>query len=186
MLQQPLVIAYHLIWTAYGWWLPNDPRGSGSKAIASEVVAELGELHYGRKRLQPAGSTVREFYDKAAEVLRFPLLTFDEVACVEIGQAFGQAIQQQRYTCYACAIMPDHVHVLLRKHKHQAEDMTAALKEASRARLVATEPSHLDWWQRLVGVPGSSRRNPPHGPLHRTKPGQDRLARAVLAVRQGI
>jgi hypothetical protein len=22
----PLVIAYHLIWTACGWWLPNDPR----------------------------------------------------------------------------------------------------------------------------------------------------------------
>ena len=24
----PIVIAYHLIWTVYGWWLPNDLRGS--------------------------------------------------------------------------------------------------------------------------------------------------------------
>ena len=49
----PLVIAYHLIWTAYGWWLPNDPRGSGSKEIACDPIAELGELHFGRKQLQP-------------------------------------------------------------------------------------------------------------------------------------
>ena len=48
-----MVIAYHLIWTAYGWWLPNDPRGSMSELIASDIIAELGELHYGRKRVQP-------------------------------------------------------------------------------------------------------------------------------------
>ena len=29
MSDHPIVIAHHLIWTAYGWWLPNDPRGSG-------------------------------------------------------------------------------------------------------------------------------------------------------------
>ena len=28
-----MVIGYHLIWTAYGWWLPNDPRGSTSHRI---------------------------------------------------------------------------------------------------------------------------------------------------------
>src|SRR5687768_1551485 len=52
----PIVIAYHLIWTAYGWWLPNDPRGSMSRAIASDLLAELGVLHFGRKRIQPARS----------------------------------------------------------------------------------------------------------------------------------
>ena len=31
---RPIVIAHHLIWTVYGTWLPNDPRGSGSRAIA--------------------------------------------------------------------------------------------------------------------------------------------------------
>jgi len=25
-----MIIAHHLIWTAYGFWLPNDPRGSSS------------------------------------------------------------------------------------------------------------------------------------------------------------
>ena len=50
----PLVIAHHLIWTAYGWWQPNNPRGSMSRNIACDVLAELGQLHHGRKRVQPS------------------------------------------------------------------------------------------------------------------------------------
>ncbi len=47
---RPWSFAHHLIWTAYGWWLPNDSRGSMSRFIASDPIAELGELHHGRKR----------------------------------------------------------------------------------------------------------------------------------------
>lgn len=133
---RPLVIAYHLIWTAYGCWLANDPRGSGSHTIRKDILAELGELHYGRKRIQPAGRIVRKFYEEAAQRLHYPLLKFDEAQRNEIGLAFGQVIKEQGYTCYACAIMPDHVHILIRKHKHQAEQMMEHLKESSRSRLV--------------------------------------------------
>jgi len=48
---RPLVIAYHLIWTAYGWWLPNDPRGSGSEELRNDILSELGDIHHGRKRV---------------------------------------------------------------------------------------------------------------------------------------
>ncbi|MCI0641444.1 MAG: transposase [Gemmataceae bacterium] len=133
---QPLVIAHHLIWTAYGWWLPNDPRGSGSHTIRNELLAEFGELHYGRKKLQPAGKIVRQFYEQVADVLKHPLLTFDEPQRLLVGEAFAQVIEEQRYTCYACAIMPDHVHAVIRKHKHQAEEMVDFLKEASRNLLI--------------------------------------------------
>jgi len=51
----PVVIAHHLVWTAYGSWLENDPCGSGSHDIGSEAIAELGDLHHGQKKLQPAG-----------------------------------------------------------------------------------------------------------------------------------
>ncbi|HSZ59316.1 MAG TPA: hypothetical protein VK797_26980 [Tepidisphaeraceae bacterium] len=46
-----MVLAHHLIWVAYGWWLPNDPRGSMSRYLDRDILAELGELHYGRKRV---------------------------------------------------------------------------------------------------------------------------------------
>jgi REP element-mobilizing transposase RayT len=163
---QPLVLAHHLIWTAYGWWLPNDPRGSGSTEIRRDIVAELGTLHHGRKPVQPPGRLVRAFYEQAAEVLMHPLLTFDAAACAEIGAAFARVIEEHAYTCYACVIMPDHVHILIRKHRHQAEDMMSALKEASRTRLCAAglrAAEHPTWaagsgWKVFLDHPDEIRR----------------------------
>ena len=150
----PIVIAHHLVWTVYGRWLPNDPRGSNSHSIASEVVAELGELHRGRKKVQPAGWVIRDFYKQAREVLAYPLLTCDAATRDEIGAAFASVIEAERYTCYACVVMPDHVHLLIRKHKHTAEEMIDHLQCASR--------DHPTWggpgWKVFLDHPDEVRR----------------------------
>lgn len=167
---QPIVIAHHLIWTAYGWWLPNDPRGSGSQLVACDVIAELGELHHGRKKIQPPGKEVREFYERAGEVLKYPLLTFDESARLEIAAAFTEVIARERYTCYGCAIMPDHVHMLIRKHKHDAEEMGERLKVQSRKRLCGMgdgSDDHPIWgggnvWKVFLDHPDEVRRTIPY------------------------
>ena len=48
-----MVAGYHLIWTVYGYWLPNDPRGSTSSEVRIASIKALGPLHYGRKKQQP-------------------------------------------------------------------------------------------------------------------------------------
>ena len=131
-----MVIAHHLIWTAYGWWLPNDPRGSASHLIRSDVIADLGELHYGRKRVQPASSEIRTFYENAKQLLKHELQTFSPAEIALIADAFADEIHKRNYTCYACAIMPDHIHILIRKHRDRAEDMIAHFQEASRTILI--------------------------------------------------
>jgi len=151
---RPLVIAHHLIWTAYGWWLPNDPRGSSSHAIRTDVIGQLGELHHGRTKVQPASSEIRQFYDAARDWLKHPLLTFDAGAVATIAEAFTAAIREHRYTCYACAIMPDHVHVLIRKHRDPAEQMIVNLQQASRSRLRETAPWHQTPDHPVWGGPG--------------------------------
>jgi REP element-mobilizing transposase RayT len=130
-----MVIAHHLIWTGYGWWPPNDIRGSGSKVIRNDFLAELGALHYGRKRVQPAGWEVRAFQARAAERLRFQVVTFNAMMIACIARAFAMTIQQIGYTCYACAIMPDHVHLIIRKHRHLAEEMIRNLQRDSHLLL---------------------------------------------------
>jgi REP element-mobilizing transposase RayT len=138
--RQPLVIAHHLIWTAYGWWLPNDPRGSGSRTIRNDILSQLGELHFGRKKVQPAGRVIREFYARAATLLRHALLSFDDTARQVMASAFADVVAREKLTCWACVIMPDHVHALIRKHKLQAEDMIDRLKAESAARLRTLAP----------------------------------------------
>lgn len=125
------------MWTVYGWWLPNDPRGSTSKVVRSDFLNELGELHFGRKTLQPASRDIRAFYEQAKSLLKYPLLDFNSSAIKSVGTGFDEALQRFRYTCYACAILPDHVHLLIRKHKHTAEEMIANLQHFSRLRLSA-------------------------------------------------
>jgi len=145
---RPIVIAHHLIWTAYGWWLPNDPRGSGSHHVASDIIATLGTLHHGRKRVQPAGHEVRAFFDRSRDLLKHKRRVFDRADRDTLGDAFGEVVREHKYTCYACAVMPDHVHILIRKHKHPAERMMESLQSASRAAIVETDrwPSDHPVW----------------------------------------
>ena len=75
-MSQPIVIAHHLIWSVYGSWLPNDPRGSGSDTVHNTVLAELGELHKGRKQIQPSGKVIREFYREATPLLQLAIWLF--------------------------------------------------------------------------------------------------------------
>lgn len=155
-----MVIAHHLIWTAYGTWLPNDPRGSGSREIISLQLATLGELHFGRKKVQPVGRVIREFYEKAAEKLLFDVIRFNSQQIQIVAESLGEAIRNHRYTCYACAIMPDHIHLVIRKHQHLAEKMIENLQAATRLRLSRMRlitPDHPLWtnggWKRYLDSP---------------------------------
>jgi hypothetical protein len=42
-----MILAYHSIFSMYGFWLPNDPRGSGSDYVAS---IENNPLKEGKRR----------------------------------------------------------------------------------------------------------------------------------------
>ena len=146
--RKPLVIAHHVMWTLYGWWLPNDPRGSTSRVIRNDLLAELGERHFGRKVIQPASREIRTFYQQANAVLQHPLLSFEVAEFSVVADAIGEAILDGNYTCYAAAIMPDHVHLVIRKHRDLAEVMIEKLQTLCRERLVAAglrRASHPVW-----------------------------------------
>jgi REP element-mobilizing transposase RayT len=143
-----MVAGYHLIWTVYGYWLPNDPRGSTSEEIRVEPIEALGEIHYGRKPVQPSSKEIREFHQQAQDILKHPVLTFNDDEIEIVGRTIGEIIAEQQYTCYACAVMPDHVHLLIRRHRDKAEEMIALFQVRTRTALIATEkrtPIHPVW-----------------------------------------
>jgi REP-associated tyrosine transposase len=162
---KPIILAYHIMWTAYGWWLPNDPRGSTSRTIRNDLVAELGEVHFGRKQVQPAGKDIRAFYGQAAATLKHELLQFAPDQFPLVARALGETIRDHKYTCYGCAVMPDHVHVLIRRHRDQAEDMLANLQSESCSRVSAfglRAGGHPAWtrggWKVFLDHPDDIRR----------------------------
>jgi REP element-mobilizing transposase RayT len=143
-----MIVGHHLVWTIYGYWLPNDPRGSTSRIIRNPLIAELGDIHYGRKKVQPTGRVLREFHGDANELLQheYREIASDEIQA--IANAFAEAIRQRGYTCYACAIMSDHIHILIRKHRDTAVTMIEQLQERSRKAVLSLgsrEATHPIW-----------------------------------------
>lgn len=162
----PIVIAHHLMWTMYGWWLPNDPRGSTSTEVYTPRLIKLSPHHYGRKQIQPASRDIKSFYSQAASLLQHPLLKCDtERERLTIASALEQTIVDHQYTCYACVIMPGHVHLVIRKHRDIAEEMIEHFQTESRLRLSAEglrKPDHPTWtkggWKVFLDHPTEVRR----------------------------
>jgi REP element-mobilizing transposase RayT len=132
-----MIIGHHLIWALYGHWLANDLRGSGSHEFYDEKFAPLGPIHHGRKprHLQPSRRELKEFHKQAEPLLNFTRFWIDEAKRQAISDAFSKVIAERKYTVWACAILSNHAHMVIRVHRDDALRMWHAFAEESRTRL---------------------------------------------------
>jgi REP element-mobilizing transposase RayT len=129
-----IVIAHHLILHGYGHWLPNDLRGSGSDEVREKRFSELGPIHYGRKKVQPPRDELREFFREAEPLLTFERLWFDDAKRQAIGESIGEVVEKQGYTCWGCAVLKNHVHLCIRRHRDAGRIMWHNFADATRTR----------------------------------------------------
>jgi REP element-mobilizing transposase RayT len=133
-----MVVAYHLIITAYGFWLPNDPRGSWSDFVGAWELLRFGAAtktdsrrsvaarpHDHRRRLE------------AKEALKYPEVHFTGVQARQIGMSFYDWARQRGATIWACSILPEHVHLVVARYRYQIEQVANLLKGASTRALAA-------------------------------------------------
>jgi REP element-mobilizing transposase RayT len=130
-----MVLAHHLILMGYGHWLPNDPRGSWSSKVESDRLKELGKPHWGRNKVQPSKDQLREFHQCAERELAYPQLWLDPLQRAMIAGAVGEVIAEHKLTCWACALLPNHAHLLVRAHRLEGEQMLALFKDRARKML---------------------------------------------------
>lgn len=130
-----MIIAYHAIFTTYGTWLPNDPRGSYSKAIYNAELAELGRIQYGRQNPQPGRQSMRRFRTAAVRRLSRPPCYISDATRPIIADAFREVTKRLNLTVSACAIMNDHVHLLVLRSKHRIEYLINQFKGGATAAL---------------------------------------------------
>ena len=64
------------------------------------------------------------------------MLSLDDEAIELVGRTLGLEIAERGYTCYACAVMPDHVHLLIRRHRDKAEQMIERFQRVTRVALI--------------------------------------------------
>jgi REP element-mobilizing transposase RayT len=98
--------------------------------------------------VQPSSARLREFFEQSRDILKHPVLTFDDDEIAMVGKTIGEVVAERGYTCYACAVMPDHVHLLIRRHRDKAEQMIEHFQAATRATLIDAgkrSPTHPVW-----------------------------------------
>ncbi len=130
-----MIIAYHAIFTTYGTWLPNDPRGSYSKTIYNTELAELGDIRYGRQNPQPDRQRMRRFRTATmARLLRPPYYINDAIRPI-VASSFAKVQKRLNVTVSACTVMNDHVHLLVLRSKYKIEYLVNQFKGAATAAL---------------------------------------------------
>ncbi len=130
-----MIIAYHAIFTTYGRWLPNDPRGSYSRAIYNAEPATLGEIHYGRQNPQPDRGAMRRFRVAVMPRLSRAPHYFTNDTRFVLADAFARVVARLGLNVPACAIMNDHVHFLVWRSKYTIEYLVNQLKGAGTLAL---------------------------------------------------
>jgi hypothetical protein len=131
------VRAYHVIFTAYGFWLPNDPRGSWSDFVRSwELFLAGGPA----TKVDTRQSVAHVPHDRnarlrAKEALKYPPVVFDGHQALSIARGFTHMVAKSNYQAFACSILPEHVHMVLGRYRYSAETMVRLLKAAATTEL---------------------------------------------------
>lgn len=133
-----MVIGYHVILSAYGFWLPNDPRGSWSTEVWARHLRRFGRA----TRVETRRSVADHDHDRAQrleakQTLKYPAVHFSGMQTRAIGRGFAKAVGDLRLKVYACAIMPDHVHLVTGRHARDVEYVAGFLKRVGTRRLNA-------------------------------------------------
>lgn len=131
-----MVLAYHTIFAAYGFWLPNDPRGSWSAEVWAKHLRPFGPATKTTEQRSLAHRPHdRRLRLEAKAALKHPAVTFDELQRRCIGRGFAQIIRVLDLPVYACAIMPDHAHLVFPRHDLTVEEIVGFLKRAATRQL---------------------------------------------------
>lgn len=104
-----MILGFHCIFTAYGFWLPNEPRGSWSTFVGSWDLLQFGPATKTNTRQSLAGHAYDHTLKQQMQAkLKYPPVRFTGQQARVIGQTF----RELPYVIHALAVMPDHVHVV--------------------------------------------------------------------------
>jgi REP element-mobilizing transposase RayT len=87
------------------------------------------------KAVQPPRETLRRFQRAAGPRLEYSPIWLDDAKRQAIGDAFARVVEKRRYTVWACAILKNHAHLCVRRHRDDAVTIWRALAEESSKSL---------------------------------------------------
>ncbi len=133
-----MIIGFHLIWTTYGHWFPNDPRGSWSQEVWKPNLRDLAPIDGQRNVVRPAvvGEVqLQGFLDRARSRLKGDVVNLSPAEIAAVGEVFAGIATSIDLSVWACAIMTNHVHIVVQRHGLSYERIVNRLKGQAGQRV---------------------------------------------------
>ncbi len=131
-----MIHGYHVIFGAYGFWMPNDPRGSWSEFVGAWELRRFGPATKSCER--------QELTDEASatlvqikRALEYRAVQFNGRQARSIGSGFAKTIGRSCLTIWRCSILPEHVHLVIARHRFKVEYIAGLLKGGASKQLKA-------------------------------------------------
>jgi REP element-mobilizing transposase RayT len=124
-----MILGYHIILSAYGFWLPNDPRGSWSATVWAFELLAFGSA----TKVSTTASVADNQHDVAlrmrakSALSRLPV-RFNGEQARAIARGFATAAIEGSYHIHALSILPDHVHLVVARHARDVGGIATHLK----------------------------------------------------------
>ena len=142
LMMKPLIMihGYHVVFGTYGFWLPNDPRGSWSDFVGAWELVRFGRSTKSLERheLTPGQERLRT---QAKEVLKYPPVLLTGVQARAVGRGFAAGVRKSGFTIWACSVLPEHVHLVIARHRYKVEQIVNLLKGEATKQMM-TESVH--------------------------------------------
>jgi len=139
-----MILGFHSIFSTYGFWLPNEPRGSWSTFVASWELAKFGPA----TKVETRRSVAARPYDRGLKARMQAVLQHSPVHFTgKQAQAIAFCLTNTPYTIHACAILPEHVHLVLGHTSRKIRQAIGHIKsEATKAlRAKGWFSQHSPW-----------------------------------------
>ncbi len=125
-----MIHGYHVILPMYGVWLPNDPRGAWSDFIWNWELQRYGTASktLERRELRELSPSEIRRREAAQRQLQFPPVVLTGLQAQSIGRGFANVVEKSGYTIWACAILPQHTHLVIARHTYKVEYIVNLMK----------------------------------------------------------
>jgi REP element-mobilizing transposase RayT len=134
-----MIYGYHVILPHYGFWLPNDPRGSWSEFVGSWELARFGETtqHPPQRNVAQLSADEIALREQMRAALLYPAVTLSGKQALSVANGFGRQAEKSAYQIWACAILPEHTHLVIGRHTYKVEQVANLLKGAATTQLLS-------------------------------------------------
>jgi REP element-mobilizing transposase RayT len=132
------VLGFHVICCTYGFWLPNDERGSGSDFVRSDVLTRFRPANlvtHGRSMARkPFDHEVRRM---SRDALRYQAVRLTDAQIAAVGRGISNEIETFRATAiHALAVLDNHVHLVCGPCRYDVRRFAGRLKGAATRQLI--------------------------------------------------